>query len=106
MRKCPYCGKEYSDEFTSCSIDRHRLEGALEISNGTEDGPLADWQWAAMVLLILGIPTAISATLELWIFWPLFGVALSFFIWSFLNRNVHWPWDGPDETPSRVGDRQ
>src|SRR6185437_3008049 len=26
MKKCPYCGKEYSDEYSECAIDQNPLE--------------------------------------------------------------------------------
>ena len=60
MKKCPYCGKEYSDEYSVCAIDENPLEscdpkppkphGAVAVSKATGQHTKAVWISGACVI--------------------------------------------------------
>src|SRR5690348_18380931 len=64
MKRCPYCGKEYSDEYSICAIDETPLEssdpkpsrsrGTVAASNGVTQHTKAAWISGACVIASLG----------------------------------------------------
>jgi hypothetical protein len=111
MKRCPYCGKEYSDEYSVCAIDESSLEscdpeaskphGAVAVSKATGQHTKAVWISVACVIAsvafylillpggsgafglaaILGCLTAVK--------FIMFVSAIAFIVQGF---RVHWGW--------------
>jgi hypothetical protein len=111
MKRCPYCGKEYSDEYSVCAIDQSSLEscgpkpskphGAVAVSKATGQHTKAVWISGACVIAsvafylillpngsgafglaaILGCLTAVKVIL--------FAADIAFVVQGF---RVHWGW--------------
>jgi len=111
MKRCPYCGKEYSDEYSVCAIDESPLEssdpkplktdGAIAVSKATGQHTKAVWISGACVIgsiafylillpgglgafeiaAILGGLTAVKVIL--------FAADVAFVVQGF---RVHWGW--------------
>jgi membrane protease YdiL (CAAX protease family) len=79
MKRCPYCGKEYPDDATHCSIDRHPLPGDTpQLSSTVEaavENPIylvfPDYKWSARdawkcigIILVFGL-VLVSVSLAL-----------------------------------------
>jgi len=41
MKRCPYCGKEYSDEYSVCALDENPLESCAAMPRKSQRGVLA-----------------------------------------------------------------
>ena len=41
MKRCPYCGKEYSDEYSVCALDENPLESCAAKPRKSQRGVLA-----------------------------------------------------------------
>ena len=113
MKRCPYCGKEYSDEYSVCALDEtplessdpkpHRPRGTVAASNGVTQHTKAAWISGACVIasiaffFILGLRSGISGGFGvLAILGCFYAVkvilivsAIAFIVQGF---RVHWGW--------------
>ena len=113
MKRCPYCGKEYSDEYSVCAIDENPLEScdpkpskpnvAVAASKPTTQHTKAAWMSGACVIasiaffFIWGLASGISGGFGvlaiLGCFYAvkviMFVSAIAFIVQGF---RVHWGW--------------
>ena len=119
MKRCPYCGKEYSDEYSVCAIDENPLESSVSTpprprGTSTTGGRLrafstlsqhtkAVWISGACVistivfLFALGLASGLSGGFG---FLPILGCILAVKVIGFVayiafivqGFRVHWGW--------------
>jgi hypothetical protein len=108
MKRCPYCGKEYSDEYSVCALDDNPLEssdpkphGAVAASKATGQHTKAVWMSGACVIasiafVFISLPSgsgAFGLAAILGCFMAVkvifFASAIAFIVQGF---RVHWGW--------------
>jgi hypothetical protein len=108
MKRCPYCGKEYSDEYSVCALDETPLEscdtkrhGAVAASKATGQHTKAVWMSGACVIasiafVFISLPSgsgAFGLAAILGCFMAVkvifFASAIAFIVQGF---RVHWGW--------------
>jgi hypothetical protein len=111
MKRCPYCGKEYSDEYSACAIDESPLEscdpkpskphGAVAASKAMTQHTKTVWMSVACLIASIGfylilLPSgsgALGLAAILGCFMAIkvimFVSAIAFIVQGF---RVHWGW--------------
>jgi hypothetical protein len=113
MKRCPYCGKEYSDEYSVCAIDESPLEscgskpsrphGTVAASNAITQHTKAAWMSGACVIASIaffffwGLASGISGGFGVLAILACFSAvkvimfvsAIAFIVQGF---RVHWGW--------------
>jgi hypothetical protein len=113
MKKCPYCGKEYSEEQSVCAIDENPLEshgpkptnlhGTVAASNTMTQHIMAAWISGACVIasiaffVVLGLASGVSGGFGVLTILAAFMAikvilvvaAIAFVVQGF---RVHWGW--------------
>jgi hypothetical protein len=108
MKRCPYCGKEYSDEYSVCAIDESPLEscdtkphGAVAASKATGQHAQAVWISGACVIASIafvfimlpsgsgafGLAAVLGCFMAVKVI--MFVSAIAFIVQGF---RVHWGW--------------
>jgi hypothetical protein len=57
MKRCPYCGKEYSDEYSICAIDENPLESCTNKPSSSQKPVLI---YIAIPVLLVGVDYLIN----------------------------------------------
>ena len=57
MKRCPYCGKEYSDEYSVCALDENPLESCAAKPRKSQGGVLA---YILIAVLLVGFDYLIN----------------------------------------------
>lgn len=111
MKRCPYCGKEYSDEYSVCATDESPLEscdlnpskphGAVAASKATTQHTKAVWMSGACVIASIvfffilasgasggyGVIAILAGLMAVKVI--MFVSAIAFIVQGF---RVHWGW--------------
>jgi hypothetical protein len=69
MKRCPYCGKEYSDDYSVCAIDENQLESCDSKPSGPNGTFMSEAQltslrvytpWQVCVSCLIGGPASVT----------------------------------------------